>query len=165
MSVIDELITDRTLADVETALLYRSKWLANTITAAEKREWAQGMKGAWNPSDSNRVGQAIVYIENRFTAAGYDLGTAYSPPTSSEVYVWAETQLEDMRKEIVKLRALVPVPSDTPAVPSTLAKIDYSKANNIEKILKVVDGLMDNISAAYIHSGTTYSGFINGVRR
>ena len=62
MSVIDTLVTDRTEADVSRYSELRDKGWAE-MTAAERAEWAAGMKGAYNPnSDMNRVASAMSYL-------------------------------------------------------------------------------------------------------
>lgn len=65
MSVIDDLIYDRTQADVDRVYELKGKILAgglSALTDAEKTEYMAGMKGAYNYTDLNRVGQAVSYI-------------------------------------------------------------------------------------------------------
>lgn len=73
MSIIDTLITDRTQADVNRALALSAKgWAA--MTAAEREEFAAGMKGAYNATDLNRVNAAMEYLDTRLKAMGYTGG-------------------------------------------------------------------------------------------
>lgn len=73
MSIIDTLITDRTQADVNRVLTLSAKgWAA--MTAAEREEFAAGMKGAYNATDLNRVNAAMEYLESRLVAMGYTGG-------------------------------------------------------------------------------------------
>jgi len=68
MSVIDTLIFDRTNADVEEVRTLRNKILASgydSLTTEEKTKYQAGMKGAYNYTDMNRVGNAISYVVNR----------------------------------------------------------------------------------------------------
>ena len=44
--IIDDLVTDRTQADVDLVLSLTQKWLNNTITSAEKTTWNNGLKGS-----------------------------------------------------------------------------------------------------------------------
>lgn len=73
MSIIDTLITDRTQADVNRALALSAKgWAA--MTAAEREEFAAGMKGTYNATDLNRVNAAMEYLDTRLKAMGYTGG-------------------------------------------------------------------------------------------
>lgn len=63
-TIIDNLITDRTQADVERVKALAAKGFA-AMTAAERAEWLTGMKGAYNASDLNRVGTALNYLAGR----------------------------------------------------------------------------------------------------
>lgn len=61
MSVMDGLIYDRNSSDRDRALFLREKGWAN-MTAAERSEYLTSMKGAYNSSDANRVGEAVVFL-------------------------------------------------------------------------------------------------------
>ena len=70
-TVIDTLIYDRTQADVNRVFTLKNKILTeglNALSAEEKAEYMAGMKGAYNYTDMNRVGQAVAYIANRMTS-------------------------------------------------------------------------------------------------
>ena len=73
MSIIDELITDRTQADVNRVRELALKGWAN-LTEGEKAEWNAGMKGAYNATDLNRVTQAMDYINAELEGYGYVTG-------------------------------------------------------------------------------------------
>lgn len=71
MSIIDNLVYDRTQADVDRVFTLKNKILTeglSSLSAEEKTEYMAGMKGAYNYGDMNRVGQAVVYIANRMTS-------------------------------------------------------------------------------------------------
>ena len=71
MSVIDTLVYDRTQADVDRVFTLKNKILTGgltALTAEERTEYMAGMKGAYNYTDMNRVGQAVSYIANRMTS-------------------------------------------------------------------------------------------------
>ena len=57
---LDNLIFDRTAADVQRVKTLTGKLSAGTATEEEKAEWLAGMKGAYNAADLNRVGAAVV---------------------------------------------------------------------------------------------------------
>lgn len=73
MSIVDELITDRTQADVNRVRELALKGWAN-LTEGEKAEWNAGMKGAYNATDLNRVTQAMDYINAELEGYGYVTG-------------------------------------------------------------------------------------------
>lgn len=63
MSVMDDLIYDRNSSDRDRVLFLREKGWAN-MTAAERSEYLTSMKGAYNSSDANRVGQAVEFLRD-----------------------------------------------------------------------------------------------------
>lgn len=74
MSIIDELITDRTQADVTHWKKLHDKGWAG-MTDEEKAEWSTAaMKGAYNYTDLNRVTEAMDYLENILSRYGYKTG-------------------------------------------------------------------------------------------
>ena len=129
------LITDRTRADVVN----------------------QTDKGFYNASDLNRVGAAVNYIAERFTAQGYAVEVrpktdwlASDIPTASE--------LETYRQNIAALRALLAVMPTTPKAPDSMAGLTYTEANDIERILLDLDALLTNAAAAWYQSGELFAG-------
>ena len=58
MSIIDNLVYDRTQADVDRVFTLKNKILTeglSSLSAEEKTEYMAGMKGAYNYGDMNRV--------------------------------------------------------------------------------------------------------------
>lgn len=77
MSIIDELITDRTQSDVTHWQELHGKGWAG-MTDDEKAEWSTAaMKGAYNYTDLNRVTETMDYLNGVFTGYGY--ATGYKP--------------------------------------------------------------------------------------
>lgn len=76
MSILDELITDRTGADVSEWLYLRSKGFAR-MTEAEKGKWLSGMKGSYNAFDLNRITKAMTYLADLYAQRGYEV--SYTP--------------------------------------------------------------------------------------
>ena len=66
-TIIDNLVTDRTQADVERVKALAAKGFA-AMTSDEQAEWLAGMKGAYNASDLNRVGTALNYLAGRLAS-------------------------------------------------------------------------------------------------
>lgn len=72
MSALDELIYDRTQADVTYAAeLNRKFGRGEALTSQELADWNTGLKGAYNAADMNRVGAAVRELGGLLTAAGY----------------------------------------------------------------------------------------------
>ena len=75
-TILQQLITDRTQADVTEWLNLRAKGLA-AMTDTEKEKWMAGMKGSYNASDLNRVTTAMVYLADLYRQFGYAI--SYTP--------------------------------------------------------------------------------------
>lgn len=158
--MLENLITDRTQADVARWLTLRNKGYSN-MTDAEKAEWDAGnMKGAYNPPyDMNRVGAALNYLRDRLVEASY-----LSPGVFSARVDWTAADVptaEDLTnyiKYVSTIReALAQFPA-TPPTPENTGGLDYREANNIEQILIDVDRLIDNMLAARYFCGELYGG-------
>lgn len=173
MSVIDELVYDRTQADVDRVYQLKGKILANglsSLTDEEKAEYMGGMKGAYNYTDLNRVGQAVAYIATRMTTIESEL-SAYRiqkgiaddpnyrmPYTSSDIIVTAKTnwtvrdiptrtQINAYIQDLGTLRNALNFTVDTPPIPTTLDSLTYVVANNIEKLLWMIDTRLTEVAA------------------
>jgi hypothetical protein len=123
-----ELITNRTQSDVDYAEnLSKKGWLQ--MTAEEQAEWLNGLKGAYNHTDLNRVERAVAEISVLF---GLNLTTktdwtAWDIPKQSDL----DRFLENIRKIVAKSTTY----TDTPTLPQSMSKLTYTSANDIEKIL------------------------------
>lgn len=171
MSIIDNLVYDRTQADVDRVFTLKNKILTeglSSLSAEEKTEYMAGMKGAYNYGDMNRVGQAVVYIANRMTSlpgqlAAYraEKGVADDPiyhvPYDPSLVVvaaktnWAmgDTPTQSLVKaylnNLTVLRKQLTLPPDAPLVPSSLDNLTFSTANNIEYLLYVIDTTLTEV--------------------
>ena len=160
MSIINTLITDRSAADVSRWLNLRNKGYNNMIEA-EREEWSAGMKGAYNVSDLNRVGEALNYIRDRLTEAGYLPQMAFIAKTD-----WAVTDIPtpsdlfDYLRYVSVIREAMAQYANTPAAPEYTGGLDYQEANAIEKILVDVDQLITNMRAARYYCGELFCGEI-----
>ena len=74
---LDNLIFDRTQADVDRAKYLASLWQNGTFTGTteELAEWASELKGAYNASDLNRVLSAVEYLTDMLYDMGYNVPT------------------------------------------------------------------------------------------
>lgn len=164
MSVIDNLVYDRTQADVDRVFILKNKILTGGLSALsneEKAEYMAGMKGAYNYTDMNRVGQAVAYIAGRMTALPGELDAYRAkkgvgddpnyevPYDPSTVVVSAKTDwamgdtptqslVGTFLNNLTVLRKQLVLPNDAPAVPSSLDQLNFSTANDIEYLLYVI---------------------------
>ena len=56
------------------------------------------------------------------------------------------------------LRSMLAMPASVPEVPADMNKFTYQEANDIERILLLIDSIITNIIAAQYYSGEIYSG-------
>lgn len=72
----DNLIYDRTAADVSRVTDLTRKMRSGTASDAERTEWLEGrMKGAWNVSDLNRIENWTIYLTDFLAQQGYTANT------------------------------------------------------------------------------------------
>lgn len=151
MSVIDTLIIDRTQDDVFRVKTLNGKDLSQW-TQSERDEYLLAtMRGAYNASDLNRVGQACAYLYDLISGYGYDIPgyvqlrtdwTLYDVPTQSEMSTYINT-----------VRSFKSLWSAITDVPSSMDHISHNDANNIERLLREVDKQIELVSSIYIRSG------------
>ena len=150
------LITDRTQTDVDYVIRLSQKGWSG-MTAEEKAEWESDLKGAYNASDLNRVGNAVNYVAGRLEDAGYTVSV--NPKIDwLESDVPTESSMEQYLKNVETIRNTLTVPSNTPNVPDDMEGLTYEEANDIERILLAVDALITNMINAYFYSNEINSG-------
>jgi len=150
------LIADRTQVDVALVERLAAKGLAGMNTE-ELVAWYSDLKGAYNASDLNRVGEAILYVANRLKVAGNDIEV--SPKTDwTREDIPSPAPLAHYLEQIQAVRSVLAVYQTTPAVPTDMDGLTHGEANDIEKILVDVDQLITNMIAAYFYSGELYGG-------
>lgn len=127
-SNLDPLITDRTTQDVTTGT----------------------KKGFYNVSDIQRINSYIQYLSDvlglNLTVTGVSLGQALT-----------RAQMQSIIDNVNAIRTVWYVASDTPITPIAV-NWDYTKANNIEKILKVLDEFYQSVQIDKLYSGTFRAG-------
>ena len=125
---LDPLITDRTAHDVSTGT----------------------GRGFYNVSDVQRVNSYIEYLSGvldmNLTVTDVSLGQALT-----------RAQMDAILSNINAIRAAWYVANDTPQTPIAV-NWDYVKANNIEKILKVLDEFYQSTQIDKLYSGTFRAG-------
>ena len=150
------LITNRTAADVERwKELHDKGWAA--MTQAERNEWTAGMKGAYKHTDMNRVESAVVELAARFAARGTDL--ALTTKTDWTRTGWpTKSDMTRYYGNVEALRKATGVTLNAPATPTTSTRLDYQKANDLEKILLAIEDWLDSVEHSRHYSGELYSG-------
>ena len=161
MSIINELVYDRTQTDVDRVYTLTNKILTGgraALSAEEKAEYLAGMKGAYNYTDFNRLGEAIAYLVERMK----ELDIHDSSIIPKVDWVMGDTptqsQVSNLLSCLTKLRAKLSLPDDAPSVPNSLDKLTYQTANDMELLLWMIDQRITQTTAAFRYSGTMYCG-------
>lgn len=158
--IIDELVTNRTQADVDLVVSLTKKWLDGTITSAEKTQWNNGLKGSYNASDLNRVGQAVEYIANILNSSGH-------PVSVTAKQNWTYTDIPDVTQMRAFLTDLSVLKSNVSgvanAVPASMDYLTYEMANNIEQLLVNVYNAIIRERADHEICGIAISGITGGL--
>lgn len=147
MSVVDTLITDRTQADVDAVKALSAKDMS-TWTPVEVTEYLNGMKGAYNATDLNRVGNACAYLYAEIAKMGTFVSSFTPPKTDWTIDdVPTAAQMQAYLNDIAALKAQW---SAAQTIPQSMSGIDYEDANDIEKLLTEVDSQMHRMYAVLI---------------
>ena len=157
MSILDTLITNRTQADVDELesilAVPLENWSAETLAEFNLAR----AKGSYNYTDLNRVGNAVTYVAGRLTDAGYFVPV--SPKidwTDSDIP--KESDMQTYLEDVEILRSALTVIPETPEVPEDMEGLTYEEANDIERILLVVDDLITKMINSYFYSNEIFSG-------
>lgn len=151
-----QLITDRTQEDVYYAQTLKELGWEN-MTTQQRNDYLQGLKGAYNATDLNRVGGAVNYVASRLMEAGYRVTVA--PKVNwTATDIPALSDLTTYLNNINEIRSALLVLPTTPPVPSDMVGLTYQEANNIEQILLDVDALVTNMINAYFYSNEIVCG-------
>lgn len=151
------MITDRTEQDVARwKELHDKGWAA--MTKAEQTEWLGEMKGRYSHTDMNRVESAVEDLSARFVEGGYLLSPL---STKTDWNLWSVPTRTDMERylgNVATLRGLVTVYPNTPAVPTIDQRLNYERANDIEKILVDLQDILEKTPQSWFYAGEIYSG-------
>lgn len=130
------LIVDRTYADV-----------ANRTA-----------KGFYNASDLNRVGQAVHFIASYLSTVG--ILVPVEPKMDWELEdIPSRSQMDIYLSNIRALQEALRGYRSSDGLPDTMDQLTIAKANNIERILEILDAAISNIILSYrYYSGRTISG-------
>lgn len=132
--VLDDLITDRTLADV---------------TGRTK-------KGVYNASDVNRVSDAAQRVKMLLAPLGYS--TADVPD-----YRWSANEIPTAEEMAAYYRSaagqdVLNYAAAKEKLPGAVKNLDYAGANAIEMMLRLTGRAAERIPEGYIYSGELYGG-------
>lgn len=150
-TIIDTLITNRTQADAERVKELAAKGFA-AMTADERAEWLAGMKGAYNASDLNRVGTALNYLAGRLASICGKSITWTAKTDWAVTDIITASQAEAYRKQVQSIRDALAYPAGTPDAPQ-VARLTYTGANDIERILVRCEDLIVNVANSFRHTG------------
>lgn len=151
-----ELITDRTLTDVEYVKRLTDAFKTGTATEEQVQEYLNVIqKGAYTYRDLNRVEEAVQYVAERLREFGY-------LPVLPTVRNWSvedKPNADDFARyfgNVAMLRNAITVWGSTPEAPNDVTGFDHNKANALEQILVDVDQILTKISQAWFYSGDLY---------
>lgn len=151
-----ELITDRDESD-----LYRLKELSekglSEMTAAELGEWLEGLKGSYNAADLNRVETAVEYVSDKLASVGIHLGLEIRKNWAMEDLP-SESDMQRYLGNVQAIRDSITMTADTPELTQSMNNLTYEEANDIEKVLMMVNILLENMMKAWYYSGEIYTG-------
>lgn len=153
------LITDRTQMDVDYAQSLNDRGF-DDWTTSEVAEYLAGLKGAYNAADLNRVESAVAYVLSRFVANGYDEINLQIKNTWILTDFMSTAETQRYLQNIRDLRAQFTMPSETPEVPTDMDNFTYAEANDIERILEIIDEYITKIEQTFTYSGELYGGEI-----
>lgn len=155
---LENLITDRTSQDVDRVKTLMAKaW--QDMTTEEQAEWLSPLKGAYNYTDLNRVGNALNYVRDRLSASGYLRADAFAARTDwRSAQIPMVSELSEYLGHVSVIREALAQFSTTPAAPTDPDSLDYVAANSIEQILIDVDELITRMRAAAYFSGDLFLG-------
>ena len=150
-----DLIYDRTNEDVTRLKTLRTKVKNRTATEAEFEEWLTSMKGAYNNTDLNRVGEAINYLGGVLKKYGYS--NSASAKTDWEIGEKPNPkQMKEYLDNINKLKQVFPYTQIK--LPDDMVNLDISEANDIERFfynqIEIILGMAQN----FVCSGVARSG-------
>ncbi len=151
MLLWQQAVTDRAQSDVERVLELLEKGWRN-FTEDEKAEWSDGMKGALNISDLERIQNNIQLLSD---VLELDLNVPAVPDVPNETFYNA------VISNTASIRSAYCIHTTTPETPAAPLNT-YSKWNDIERILMdVYEILLNNF---YYYCGSEiYAGDDTGL--
>lgn len=187
MSILENLITDRTQADVNRVMTLIRK--GKNMTPDELAEFLSPMKGCYNYTDMNRVESAVSYLALQLVQIPADLrqyaidldvewddvfDVPYDPADYSGITVKTDWTNGDIPTHLQAIRYIGNIKlirdsiGSIAYIPDTLDKLTYQTANDIEQLLIDVGSALTALTAekegmirsalAVSYSGEIFSG-------
>lgn len=186
---IDNLVYNRTQADVSYAASLVDKIASGKASETEIAEFIAGVRGAYNAGDMNRVESAVDFLQaylngvqaalDAYRAERVVAADAFwnVPWDAIDLVIKKDWAIEDIPSESDLARYLANVDAVTNAIaiakrlPTNMAFLDYNGANEIERVLRAeydegvayetnAKRLIDNTCAVFNYSGEFYGGEI-----
>ena len=148
------LITNRTQSDVSALQAAFERIFSGNATEQDYSLLNQSI-GSYNASDLNRVGFAIRWLSAALQQLGYG-SIIYAKVDWAETDVPTKEELDEYLADVTAIRSVFMLPQGAPEVPTM--PLDYDKANDIERILLLVETLIENVKKAWFYSGEIYAG-------
>lgn len=177
--IIDEMITDRTQADVDEVYTLKSmfqvvdsvgayiliktlgtKYLVFTGTQSQLDKYMGGLKGCINYTDLNRIGNAIRYLKVWFNSLGFYPNIIGKNDWDRTIDHIEQTDANNLITDLQTIKALSGVAT---LLPDSLDGWTFETANNVEKMIVDSYNEITRRHAEHLHSGTSYSGVTDGV--
>ena len=126
-----EFVTDRSIEHVNMLKRLHDKGWHDMSSSEQKSWYAEAAKGAYNYTDLNRVESAVAELAEL-------LGLTLT--TKTDWSLWDIPVQADMERYLNNIIAVRGASGGTgfPSLPSSMSKLNYESANNIEKTLQIV---------------------------
>lgn len=113
--------------------------------------------GKYDWQDFNRVGAAVRYLVDLLATYGYAVDAA---PRSDWVRgdIASIAQLQRYLQDVKNLRSCTDAGSLMPELPEAMARITWTGANNIERVLELLEYYIFRMLEAWFYSGEIESG-------
>ena len=158
------MITNRTASDVERWRTLRDKGWAN-MSVSERQEWLgeitptpSAARGMYTHNDLNRVESEVKNIVKLLEASGIDVPKLVTKTDWTYKDTLMDTDVERYYSNISTLREFFEVYQDTPKAPTIADNLNYTLANNIEKILVDVREIALRVIGFKYYSGEIFLG-------
>lgn len=132
MSILDTLITDRTLADVQNG----------------------SARGGYDYTDLNRVGAAQVYVRDLLATVGANNVAVRGKTNWTMNDIQRRSDMDRYLADMAALKACIP---NTKPLPTSIRFLDYIGANQIEAMLAYLAEAVAEIKKIYLPAGTTFA--------
>lgn len=107
--------------------------------------------------DLNRVENALDYLHKLLQNAGNSVIIKLHGEWKNGDN-FTEADARNYLDSILAIKSTLALPETTPSVPDDMNDLTSIEANNIEKILIVVNRIIQNMISAYFYSNELYSG-------